>query len=129
MPLHDGTRSVGIVQDQQMATDRKRQLGHASSLDFYKQSLKLVPRTSKLLSGAELATDIKSASDWSHTASSYHLASTRICGDAGCFIDSKKTVASYTHFFVGRRQRHEADPVPGGARDLGHGRGGVLEGL
>ncbi|XP_044714956.1 tryptophan halogenase domain-containing protein [Hirsutella rhossiliensis] len=87
MPLHDGTRSVGIVQDQQMATDKKRELGHPSTLDFYRQSLELAPRTKKLLSGARLATDIKSASDWSYTSSSYHLPHARICGDAGCFID------------------------------------------
>lgn len=87
MPLHDGTRSVGIVQDQQMATNKKRELGRPSTLEFYKTCLDMVPGTKKLLDGAELVTEIKSASDWSYTASTYHLPNMRICGDAGCFID------------------------------------------
>ncbi|KAJ6785909.1 hypothetical protein PWT90_09495 [Aphanocladium album] len=37
--------------------------------------------------GAELVTDVHSASDWSYTASRYHLTNARICGDAGSFID------------------------------------------
>ncbi|KAJ5613720.1 FAD/NAD(P)-binding domain-containing protein [Penicillium herquei] len=87
MPLHDGTRSVGIVQDQKIATEKKRELGRPSTLDFYKQCIEMAPRTKELLSEAELVTDVKSASDWSYTASAYHLANARICGDAGSFID------------------------------------------
>ncbi|KAF3912942.1 hypothetical protein ABW20_dc0110642 [Dactylellina cionopaga] len=89
MPLHDGTRSVGIVQDQKMVVEKKRSLSKSSpsSSEFYKQSLQMAPGINKLLSGAELATDVKSASDWSYTASTYHLPNARICGDAGSFID------------------------------------------
>ncbi|KAK6544545.1 hypothetical protein TWF694_001235 [Orbilia ellipsospora] len=87
MPLHDGTRSVGIVQDQKMSTEFKRNLGRPSTLEFYKKCLQMAPGINKLLSEAELATDIKSAADWSYTASAYHLPYARICGDAGSFID------------------------------------------
>ncbi|KAJ5890587.1 FAD/NAD(P)-binding domain-containing protein [Penicillium subrubescens] len=87
MPLHDGTRSVGIVQDQKLATEKKRELGRPSTLDFYKKCLGMAPRTKELLSEAEVVTDVKSASDWSYTASAYHLPNARICGDAGSFID------------------------------------------
>ncbi|KAE8147403.1 FAD/NAD(P)-binding domain-containing protein [Aspergillus avenaceus] len=87
MPLHDGTRSVGIVQDQKVATEKKRELGRPSTIDFYKQCLDMAPRTKKLLSEAEVVTDVKSASDWSYTASAYHIPNARICGDAGSFID------------------------------------------
>ncbi|KAJ5649329.1 FAD/NAD(P)-binding domain-containing protein [Penicillium longicatenatum] len=87
MPLHDGTRSVGIVQDQKIATKKKRELGRPSTLDFYKQCLEMAPRTKELLSEAEVVTEVKSASDWSYTASAYHLPNARICGDAGSFID------------------------------------------
>lgn len=87
MPLHDGTRSVGIVQDQKMATAKKRELGRPSTLDFYNKCLEMAPTTKTLLAGAELVTDVKSASDWSYTASTYHLPNARICGDAGSFID------------------------------------------
>ncbi|KAI4595836.1 hypothetical protein KJ359_006473 [Pestalotiopsis sp. 9143b] len=87
MPLHDGTRSVGVVQDQKLAAKRKRELGSPATQEFYTESLKLATRTQALLSGAELIPDIKSASDWSYTSSTYHLPYARICGDAGAFID------------------------------------------
>lgn len=78
---------MGIVQDQKIATEQKRKQGRPSTLDFYKNCINMAPKTSSLLSGAELVTDIKSASDWSYTASTYHLPNARICGDAGSFID------------------------------------------
>ncbi|UNI18514.1 Tryptophan halogenase [Purpureocillium takamizusanense] len=88
MPLHDGTRSVGIVQDQATASEKKRNNpGSQSTLDFYMSSLELAPRTKELLSGATLDSDVKSACDWSYTSTTYHLPYARICGDAGCFID------------------------------------------
>ncbi|SPB46658.1 Elongation factor Tu GTP binding domain family protein [Aspergillus niger] len=87
MPLHDGTRSVGVVQDQKIATEQKRQLGRPSTLDFYKQCVEKAPGTRKLLSGAEIVTNVRAASDWSYTASTYHIPNARICGDAGSFID------------------------------------------
>ncbi|OAQ97384.1 hypothetical protein LLEC1_04213 [Akanthomyces lecanii] len=87
MPLHDGTRSVGIVQHQKLAADKKRELGHPSALQFYTACLEMAPGIKKLLSGAELVADLRSASDWSYTASDYHLTNARICGDAGSFID------------------------------------------
>jgi flavin-dependent dehydrogenase len=87
MPVADNIRSVGIVQDQKLATAKKQQLGRPPTEDFYKQCLEMAPGTNKLLSGAELTTNIKSASDWSYTASTYHLPNARICGDAGSFID------------------------------------------
>ncbi|KJZ70369.1 hypothetical protein HIM_10237 [Hirsutella minnesotensis 3608] len=87
MPLHDGTRSVGVVQDQKMAVEKKRRMGNPSTSEFYNKSVELASRTKSLLAGAELVTDVKSASDWSYTSSAYHLPYARICGDAGCFID------------------------------------------
>ncbi|KAL3488233.1 hypothetical protein BJX62DRAFT_227482 [Aspergillus germanicus] len=152
MPVADNIRSVGIVHDKKMATAKKQQLGRPATEDFYKHCLKRAPGTNKLLSGAELTTNIKSASDWSYTASTYHLPHARICGDEGSFIDplfssdvhlavtgglsaaatiaalirgdcdertvgawhSKKTVTSYTRFFLAVssatkqiRQQHE----------------------
>ncbi|KAH8694999.1 hypothetical protein BGW36DRAFT_298705 [Talaromyces proteolyticus] len=87
IPLHDGTHSVGIVQNQEMATKKKREAGSPSSKDFYLQSLELVPGIKELIGSAELITDIKSASDWSYSASHYAFPYARIIGDAGAFID------------------------------------------
>ncbi|KAI1387333.1 FAD/NAD(P)-binding domain-containing protein [Hypoxylon trugodes] len=88
IPLHDGTHSVGIVQNQDSATKKKRSMDSVpSSKEFYLQSLDFVPGIKELLSKGELVSDIKSASDWSYNASSYAFPYARIAGDAGCFID------------------------------------------
>ncbi|KAI9150536.1 Flavine halogenase aclH [Paramyrothecium foliicola] len=87
IPLHDGTTSVGIVQDMTKAALRKQELDPTSTKQFYLHSLGLAPRVSALLSKAELGEQIKSASDYSYHASTYSMPYARICGDAGCFID------------------------------------------
>ncbi|KAK5989787.1 Flavin-dependent halogenase aclH [Cladobotryum mycophilum] len=87
IPLHNGTHSVGIVQNQEMATKKKREMAEPSSKGFYMQSLELVPGIKELLSKAELVSEIKSASDWSYSASKYAFPGVRIAGDAGSFID------------------------------------------
>nr|ACM42411.1 putative flavin-dependent halogenase/O-methyltransferase bifunctional protein [Floropilus chiversii] len=87
IPLHDGTHSIGIVQNQAKATAKKRAAGSPTTKEFYLQSLDLVPGIRALLAEGELVSDIKSASDWSYSASSYAFPYARIAGDAGCFID------------------------------------------
>ena len=72
--------------NQAMSTDKKR----ASSLsgkDFYMVTVKEARGVHHLLSQAELATDIKYASDWSYSAAAYASPYVRIVGDAGAFID------------------------------------------
>ncbi len=50
--------------------------------------LKNVPRILRpMLKDATLVSDIKAASDWSYSASSYASYNVRIVGDSGCFID------------------------------------------
>ncbi len=87
IPLHNGSRSIGVVMNQEVATSRKKAMGSPSSRDFYLESLKLTPGIFNLLSEAELVSDIKAASDWSYSASTYASPYVRIVGDAGCFID------------------------------------------
>ncbi|EQL02680.1 Tryptophan halogenase [Ophiocordyceps sinensis CO18] len=87
IPLHDGTTSVGVVQNLETAVAQKRQKGSPSTKDFYLQSLDLAPGIKELLCAATMGGDVKSASDWSYHASSYAFPHARICGDAGCFID------------------------------------------
>ena len=72
--------------NQAMSTDKKR----ASSLngkDFYMETVKEARGIHHLLSQAELATDVKYASDWSYSAAAYASPYVRIVGDAGAFID------------------------------------------
>ncbi|KAK5987847.1 Flavin-dependent halogenase aclH [Cladobotryum mycophilum] len=87
IPLHNGTISIGIVQNMETAVAKKRRMGSPSTKEFYLESLKLSPRIQELLSDAELDGNAKSASDWSYHASTYAFPRARICGDAGCFID------------------------------------------
>ncbi|KAL9132612.1 MAG: hypothetical protein Q9175_006212 [Cornicularia normoerica] len=86
IPLHNGTTSVGVVMNQAMSTDKKRTTS-LNSREFYLESIQEARGVSHLLSKAELATDIKYASDWSYSASTYGNAYLRIVGDAGAFID------------------------------------------
>ncbi|CAO1598394.1 hypothetical protein XANCAGTX0491_002162 [Xanthoria calcicola] len=88
IPLHNGTTSVGVVMHQDFITSKKKQ--SSSTEDFYTSSLHLTPNLCKLVAngdGAELVSEIKSASDYSYSASSYASPYVRIVGDAGCFID------------------------------------------
>ncbi|KAI4173221.1 MAG: hypothetical protein LQ348_006625 [Seirophora lacunosa] len=88
IPLHNGTTSVGVVMNQDIATSKKKQ--SSSTYQFYASSLQTAPNLYELLldgDGGELVSDIKSASDYSYSASSYASPYARIVGDAGCFID------------------------------------------
>lgn len=89
IPLHNGTVSVGLVINQEIATRKKKQMGSPGGKGFYIEMLKVVPRIlGPMLKDATLISEeIKSASDWSYSASSYASYNTRIVGDAGCFID------------------------------------------
>ncbi|KAL9600000.1 MAG: hypothetical protein Q9219_003469 [cf. Caloplaca sp. 3 TL-2023] len=87
IPLHNGTTSVGVVRNQTVATQRKKEMGSPSSKEFYLDCLKQAPGIIKLLGDGELVSDVKNASDWSYSASAYSSPHVRIVGDAGCFID------------------------------------------
>ncbi|KAL8698812.1 MAG: hypothetical protein Q9201_006366 [Fulgogasparrea decipioides] len=87
IPLHDGTTSVGVVRNQEIATQRKKEMGSPSSKAFFEDSLQLTPGILKVIGEGELVSDIKNASDWSYSAASYASPHIRIAGDAGCFID------------------------------------------
>lgn len=87
IPLHNGTTSVGVVQNQELAMNKKKAMESPSTQGFYEESVKLAPGVSELLAKAELVSDVKAASDWSYNASCYATPNLRIVGDAGCFID------------------------------------------
>lgn len=90
IPLHDGTVSIGIVQNQTLATSKKQEQGSPSTKEFYLKSLDLIPGIKRIVDNngeGTLVSDIKSASDWSYSAPHYAFPRARIVGDAGCFID------------------------------------------
>lgn len=66
---------------------KKKAVGSPGSLELYKECLKLAPLILKLLEDAKIVSDIRQASDWSYSASTYAGPNYRVAGDAGCFID------------------------------------------
>lgn len=86
IPLHNGTHSVGVVMNQEKMNSKKASSG-LSAKEFYLASLQLAPRLNGYLSGGEMVTEVKSASDYSYNSSSYSVPYGRVIGDAGCFID------------------------------------------
>ena len=66
---------------------KKKAMVEPSTKGFYLESTKLAPGVCEMLAKAELASEIKGASDWSYNASCYATPNLRIVGDAGCFID------------------------------------------
>ncbi|THH00060.1 hypothetical protein EW145_g7143, partial [Phellinidium pouzarii] len=99
IPLHNGTTSVGIVMNQDLATAKRQALTPVpSTLDFYLSQLELAPHLRAILGptgsliqpgigGSGSGPAIKSASDYSYSSSSYGTPYIRIVGDAGAFID------------------------------------------
>ncbi|KAG2366743.1 hypothetical protein BDR07DRAFT_1449238 [Suillus spraguei] len=100
IPLHDGTTSVGVVMNQEMYNERVRALKGSSMEERYKLSIALAPALIELLGPAKLIQKeavggqpgeldplIRSASDFSYSASSYGGPGFRLVGDAGAFID------------------------------------------
>ncbi|KAL2261621.1 hypothetical protein VTK26DRAFT_3740 [Humicola hyalothermophila] len=86
IPLHTGQVSVGVVRNQEVSTQIKREKG-LDSTGVYLDTVRNSPGIQELLANAELVSDLKSASDWSYNAPAYAAPYTRIAGDAGCFID------------------------------------------
>jgi flavin-dependent dehydrogenase len=79
--------SVGVVMNQEKSIAKKKEMGSPSTKDFYLESLKLVPGIMNLIPNAKMVSDVKQASDFSYSASTYASPHLRIAGDAGCFID------------------------------------------
>ncbi|KAJ5741970.1 hypothetical protein N7533_011379 [Penicillium manginii] len=87
IPLHDGTTSVGLVMQQTSFTARKKAMKSPNTKDFFMKNVHDAPMISELIENAELVSEIKSATDWSYSATKYACPYIRIVGDAGCFID------------------------------------------
>ncbi|KAI5115143.1 hypothetical protein M0805_001127, partial [Coniferiporia weirii] len=93
IPLREAT-SVGLVMNQDIANKKKKaQTPTPSAREFYLENLKLAPNLYELISTGELVGSpdggpiVKSASDYSYSASSYATPGLRVVGDAGAFID------------------------------------------
>lgn len=72
--------------NQGVSVQKKREKD-LDSKGLYLESLELTPNLKKLLDGAKLVSETKSASDWSYSAPAYASPYVRMAGDAACFID------------------------------------------
>ncbi|KAJ7090631.1 putative halogenase [Mycena epipterygia] len=83
-----GKVSVGIVLKEESSRAKKAGLsGPDANAQHYHNQLKLVPGVTRLLSGATFLGEVKSAGDYSYSATHYAGPNYRIAGDAGAFID------------------------------------------
>ncbi|PSR83576.1 hypothetical protein BD289DRAFT_410629 [Coniella lustricola] len=87
IPLHNGTTSVGIVENQKLSTLKKRENKLSNAQDLFDFNLKLAPNVLGLIGQGKQVEKIKAAADYSYSASAYAFPYARIVGDAGCFID------------------------------------------
>ncbi|OJA19373.1 hypothetical protein AZE42_08777 [Rhizopogon vesiculosus] len=100
IPLHDGTTSIGIVMNQAIYNEKVRTLKGSSLEDRYRFSISLAPGLVRLIGSGRIVQKegverqsgqfdllIRSASDFSYSASSYGGPGFRLVGDAGAFID------------------------------------------
>lgn len=81
IPLHNGTVSVGIVLAEDLS--RAKKSGGEPPETHYRNQIQLAPGVIKLLADARLVGELKSAGDYSYSASSYAGPNYRIAGDAG----------------------------------------------
>ncbi|KAF7339986.1 FAD/NAD P-binding domain-containing protein [Mycena venus] len=88
IPLHNGTVSVGVVLTEESSVSKKRALPSGGTLAaHYLDQLKLAPGLMGLLGEGELVSEIKSAGDYSYSATNYAGPRFRLVGDAAAFID------------------------------------------
>ncbi|KAJ6604263.1 putative halogenase, partial [Mycena vulgaris] len=90
IPLHNGTVSVGVVLMEESSISKKRtmQAENNTLKNHYLSQLQLAPGLMQLLGvSGELVSDIKSAGDYSYSATNYAGPHYRLVGDAAAFID------------------------------------------
>ncbi|RDB25409.1 Sulochrin halogenase [Hypsizygus marmoreus] len=94
IPLHNGTTSVGVVMNQEVSNQKKLRMPkeNNSLTTFYHEQLQLAPDVITLIGEGTLVKDadgppVRSASDYSYSATSYGGSHFRLAGDAAAFID------------------------------------------
>jgi flavin-dependent dehydrogenase len=83
IPLADETMSVGVVMHKSTYKEKR----HASLQDFYAEAIADSPVVKKMLTQAELVSEVKVEQDYSYTADSFSGPGYFLLGDAACFLD------------------------------------------
>lgn len=90
IPLHNGSVSVGVVEDKDIAAKKRKQYAgdhREQARQFYLDELKRTPGVMKFIGDARLmkaedGTQVKTTSDFSYAATSYAGDHYRMAGDA-----------------------------------------------
>lgn len=85
IPLHDGTRSVGLVTGKDHFKDAKNRLGSIQAV--YDEAMQQCPAVLELLEGAEQVKDMHTESDYSYVAERFCGPGYVLSGDSACFLD------------------------------------------
>lgn len=98
IPLHDGTLSVGHV----MHKSRFRELRKNTSLeDIYAVAISSSRVVADLTEGAELATTLRTETDYSYSADHFAGPGYYLVGDAACFLDPLLSTGVHLATFSG----------------------------
>lgn len=85
IPLHDGTRSVGLVTDKNLFNEARARLGSIQAV--YSEAMKQCPAVSELLEGANQVSHMRTEQDYSYVADRFAGPGYILSGDAACFLD------------------------------------------
>lgn len=84
IPLRNNITSVGVVADRDKSLPEIRKLGKH---EWFTSNLDKSVYVSRLLSDAQLRSEVSVTRDWSYCASNFSGANYCLVGDAACFID------------------------------------------
>jgi flavin-dependent dehydrogenase len=85
IPLHDGTRSVGIVTGKELFKEARTRLGSVQAV--YEEGMQQCPAVLELLEGATQTTGMRTETDYSYVADRFAGPGYVLSGDAACFLD------------------------------------------
>ncbi|HEV2370658.1 MAG TPA: tryptophan 7-halogenase [Streptosporangiaceae bacterium] len=99
IPLHNGTYSVGLVNNAARFAEHRNRLGGVQAV--YDEAIAGCPRISDMLSEAEQVGGMKAEQDYSYAADSFGGPGYVMAGDAACFLDPLLSTGVHLATFSG----------------------------
>jgi clorobiocin biosynthesis protein Clo-hal len=112
IPLHDGSKSVGLVAP--ASTVRGR---NAASGETLLEAIEASEQTCRLLRSARLASGFRTIRDWSYRCRSFHGPGFLLAGDAAGFVDPLFSTGVFLALNGGSRAADAADRILSGRRE------------
>ncbi|WP_327697958.1 tryptophan 7-halogenase [Streptomyces sp. NBC_00459] len=99
IPLHDGTHSVGLVNNAARFTEHRNRLGGTD--EVFAEAVESSSRIKDMLAGAERIADFKAEQDYSYAAENFTGPGYVLAGDAACFLDPLLSTGVHLATFSG----------------------------